>query len=131
MSPNAYESLRDNVVRSFNASFTRLFYVLNLTSANITQSHFQFSRQVSLQDVMPAVNAVGDHLVASIDIEEACCWPKLALGRAYSDCFFDQLSCAAQFAGKQQCLSNIRQHEQRQNISFDWIFFTRPDLIWQ
>lgn len=129
--PEVHLSLRDNVVRSLNASSTRIFYVLNLTSDSCTWCGNREVREVSLAEVTHAMAAVGQHLTGSLTLEPPCCWPELSPGLDYSDCFPDNLAAPVQARGKQVCENAIRAYEFSYDMKFDWVLWTRPDIRWR
>jgi len=134
--PRAYQSIRDNLVNGLNASFLRVFYVLNLTSDKCSWCGEKDwdpawgERHVQHQpgDLLAAFSAVGHF--ASLTVEPSCCWPKLRPGLHYEDCF-PRWSGTVQWRGKEQCEADIDQYEVAYGVGFDWVLWTRPDVRWE
>mmetsp|Transcript_39005 Transcript_39005/g.69264 ORF Transcript_39005/g.69264 Transcript_39005/m.69264 type:complete len:501 (-) Transcript_39005:4-1506(-) len=133
--PQVYRSLKDNVVNSLNSRMTKLFLVINLTSSSSHscehRNHLSFEFQTTYSDLFAAFDALGQNLIASVEIEPGCCWPKLGNGLQYSDCFFDGITAPAIWRAKQACATQVVEYEQTYDKRFDWIMFVRPDLYWQ
>lgn len=132
--PEVYESLKENVVNSLGGSITKLFFVINLTSTSShnceSRNHSSFVFQASYKDLIPAFDALGQNLIACIEVEPDCCWPKLGNGLQYSDCFFDGITAPPIWRAKQACATKVIQYEQTYDMKFDWVMFVRPDLTW-
>eukprot|EP00931_Biecheleriopsis_adriatica_P003646 TRINITY_DN105436_c0_g1_i1.p1 TRINITY_DN105436_c0_g1~~TRINITY_DN105436_c0_g1_i1.p1 ORF type:complete len:357 (+),score=34.33 TRINITY_DN105436_c0_g1_i1:134-1072(+) len=127
--PEVHLSIRDFVVKGMNASFLRLFFVLNVTSD--TCSHCPPSIQRSrMSDLMPAFEALGQHLIGSIHFEPDCCWPELRTNLSYSQCQDNNRNGPVQWRGKEICARSIASYELEQGKSFDWVLWVRPDLKW-
>lgn len=128
--PTVYNSIRKHVVDSLHATTLRIFLLLNLSSVSCTYCPDRRVQTNILQDLQPALAALGSEFIASLAIEPPCCWPDLEPGLSYEDCFFDQLSCPVQWRGKRACAGKIRQHEEGYDVAFDWVLDIRPDLHW-
>ncbi|CAK0789033.1 unnamed protein product [Prorocentrum cordatum] len=98
--PEVHESIRRNLVLPAAASLTRVFYVLNSTSDTCTWCERNEVRSFGLAELVPAMEAIGRGLTASIVLEPGCCWPALSPGLAYSDCFWDNIAAPVQARGK-------------------------------